>query len=135
MKEAEKASQEEKISADLYAGKAYLSKQDTTSATKALNNVASNTKTVAAAEAKYTLAVIQFNKKDYKTSQKTCFDVINNFASYDYWVAKSFLLLADNYLALNDKLQAKSTLLSLIDNYDGKDEIVPAAKEKLEKIK
>ena len=135
MKEAEKASQEEKVSADLYAGKAYLSKQDVASATKALNNVANNTKTVAAAEAKYLLAVIQFEKKDYKTSQKTCFDVINNFASYDYWVAKSFLLLADNYLALNDKLQAKSTLLSLIDNYDGKDEIVPAAKEKLQKIK
>jgi hypothetical protein len=55
--------------------------------------------------------------------------------SYDYWVAKSFLLLADNYIALKDNLQAKSTLLSLIDNYDGKDEIVPAAKEKLQKIK
>jgi hypothetical protein len=43
--------------------------------------------------------------------------------------------LADNYVALKDKLQAKSTLLSIIDNYEGKDDIVPTAKEKLEKIK
>ncbi|WP_432711944.1 tetratricopeptide repeat protein, partial [Pedobacter sp.] len=132
---SEKASEEEKTSADLYAGKAYLAKADTTNAIKSLTNVANKTKTVAAAEAKYTLALLQYGKQDYKTSQKTCFDLINNMPSYDYWVAKAFLLLADNYLALNDKLQAKSTLLSLIDNYDGKDEIVPTAKEKLEKIK
>jgi len=135
IKGAEKTSEEERTSADLYAGKAYLLKADTTSAIKSLTNVANKLKTVAAAEAKYTLAALQYAKKDYKTSQKTCFDLINNMPSYDYWVAKSFLLLADNYLALNDKLQAKSTLLSLIDNYEGKDEIVPTAKEKLEQIK
>jgi len=37
-------------------------------------------------------------------------------------------------LALKDKLNAKSTLLSIIDNYEGKDEIVQTAKEKLAKI-
>jgi hypothetical protein len=37
-------------------------------------------------------------------------------------------------LALKDKLQAKSTLLSIIDNYEGEDEIVSTAKEKLAKI-
>jgi TolA-binding protein len=134
-KESDKASEEEINSADLYAGKAYLLKADTTMAVKSFTNVVSKTKTLAAAEAKYTLAEIQYNKHDYKTSQKTCFDLINNMPSYDYWVAKAFILLADNYVALKDKLQAKSTLLSIIDNYDGKDEIVATAKEKLEKIK
>ncbi|SEA01652.1 tetratricopeptide repeat protein [Pedobacter hartonius] len=134
-KESDKASEEEINSADLYAGKAYLLKADTASAVKAFANVASKTKTLAAAESKYTLAQIQYNKREYKTSQKTCFDIINNMPSYDYWVAKAFILLADNYVALKDNLQAKSTLLSIIDNYDGKDEIVATAKEKLEKIK
>ncbi len=97
--------------------------------------VVSKTKTVAAAEAKYNIALIQYEQKDYKTSTKTCFDLINNMPSYDYWVAKAFILLADNYVALKDNLQAKSTLLSLIDNYEGKDDIVPTAKAKLEKIK
>jgi TolA-binding protein len=135
IKESDKSSEEEKNSADLYAGQAYLAKADTTLAVKAFSNVVSKTKTIAAAESKYNLAAIQYAKRDYKNSVKSCFDLINNMPSYDYWVAKSFLLLADNYVALKDNLQAKSTLLSLIDNYDGKDEIVPAAKEKLQKIK
>ena len=135
IKESDKSSEEEKNSADLYAGQAYLMKADTTNAVKAFTNVGSKTKTIAAAESKYNLAAIQYAKRDYKTSMKTCFDLINNLPSYDYWVAKSFLLLADNYVALKDNLQAKSTLLSLIDNYEGKDEIVPTAKEKLQKIK
>ena len=135
VKESDKASEEEKNSSDLYAGKAYLIKSDTTNAVKAFTSVTSKTKTLAAAEAKYNLAAVQYAKKDYKTSQKTCFDLINNMPSYDYWVAKSFILLSDNYVALKDNLQAKSTLLSIIDNYDGKDDIVPTAKEKLEKIK
>lgn len=134
VKNADKASEEEKNSSDLFAGKAYLLKADTVQAVKAFNNVVAKTKTVAAAEAKYNLAAVQYAKGDYKTSQKTCFDLINNMPSYDYWVAKSFILLADNYLALKDKLQAKSTLLSIIDNYEGKDDIIPTAKEKLAKI-
>ncbi len=134
IKTSDKASEEDKNSSDLFAGKAYLLRADTVSAVKSFNNVVAATKTLAAAEAKYNLAAIQFAKGDYKTSQKTCFDLINNMPSYDYWVAKSFILLADNYLALKDKLQAKSTLLSIIDNYEGDDDIVPTAKEKLAKI-
>jgi len=135
IKESEKSSEEEKNASDLYAGKAYLLKADTVQATKAFNAVVNSTKTVAAAEAKYNIALLQYTKKEYKTSTKTCFDIINNMPSYDYWVAKSFILLADNYVALKDNLQAKSTLLSIIDNYEGKDDIVPTAKEKLQKIK
>ncbi|MCY1551309.1 hypothetical protein D9M68_876290 [compost metagenome] len=134
MHNSDKASEEEKNSSDLYVGKAQLIKADTALAVKAFNNVVSLTKTQAAAEAKYNLAAIEFAKGDYKTSQKTCFDLINNMASYDYWVAKTFILLSDNYLAQKDKLQARSTLLSIIDNYEGKDEIVATAKEKLAKI-
>ena len=134
IKTSDKASEEEKNSSDLYAGKAYLLKADTTAAVKSFNKVVATTKTLAAAEAKYNIALLQYAKGDYKTSQKTCFDLINNMPSYDYWVAKSFILLADNYLALKDKMQAKSTLLSIIDNYEGKDDIVPTAKEKLAKI-
>jgi tetratricopeptide (TPR) repeat protein len=131
---SDKASEEEKNSSDLYTGKAYLIKADTVQAIKSFGNVIAKTKTVAAAEAKYNLAALQYAKGDFKTSQKTCFDLINNMPSYDYWVAKTFILLADNYLALKDKVQAKSTLTSIIEGYEGKDEIVQTAKEKLAKI-
>lgn len=132
--ESETASEEEKNIADLYRGNAYLVKLDTAQAIKAFTNVVAKTKTVAAAEAKYKLGQIEYLKKDYKGSQKTLFELINTMPSYDYWVAKSFILLADNYVALKDNLQARSTLLSIIDNYEGDDEIIQVAKEKLDKI-
>jgi tetratricopeptide (TPR) repeat protein len=130
----EKSSEEDRVSASLFSGKAYLIKADTVQAIQAFKQVVAKTKTLAAAEAKYNLAKLEFAKGDFKVSQQTCFDLINNMPSYDYWVAKSFILLSDNYLALKDKLQAKSTLLSIIDNYEGEDEIVSTAKEKLAKI-
>jgi len=125
------SSEEDKFKSSLYAGKAYLQKADTTKALQELNDVMVNTKTVAAAEAGYNIAHVQYLKHNYKTSQKTCFDLINKLANYDYWVAKAYLLLADNYVALKDIFQAKATLQSIIDNYKADDDILPSAKQKL----
>ncbi|RYE30557.1 MAG: tetratricopeptide repeat protein, partial [Sphingobacteriaceae bacterium] len=127
----EKSSEEDKYRTGLYAGKAYLLKGDTTNATKEFNYVVTNTKTVAAAEAKYNVADLEYLRRNYKASQKTCFELINKLGDYDYWVAKTFILLADNYIALKDVFQAKSTLQSIIGNYKGNDEILPTAKAKL----
>jgi tetratricopeptide (TPR) repeat protein len=130
----EKSSEEDKHKAGLYAGKAYLLKGDTTTARKQFDQVIKDTKSIIGAEAMYNLAEVQYLKKDYKTSQKTCFDLINNMPNYDYWFAKTFILLADNYIAVKDKVQAIATLKSVIDNYEGKDEILDIAKEKLKKL-
>ncbi len=130
----EKSSEEDKYRSGLYAGKAYLLKGDTTNATKEFNYVVTNTKTVAAAEAKYNVAELEYLRRNYKTSQKTCFELINKLGDYDYWVAKTFILLADNYVALKDIFQAKSTLQSVIGNYKGNDEVLPAAKAKLAQL-
>ncbi len=132
VKTYEQSSDEDRNKAALYAGKAYLLKSDTTTALKQFDAVIKATKTVTAAQAKFALAEIQYQKKEYKLSQKTCFDLINNMPNYDYWVSKSFLLLADNYVALKDNVQAIATLKSIVDNYDGKDEIIETAKQKLQ---
>lgn len=130
----EKSSEEDKYRSGLYAGKAYLVKGDTTNATKEFNYVITNTKTVAAAEAKYNVAELEYLRRNYKASQKTCFELINKLGDYDYWVAKSFILLADDYVALKDIFQAKSTLQSVIGNYKGNDEVLPTAKAKLDQL-
>ena len=134
VRENTQSSEEDKFRSSLYAGKAYLQKSDTTTALKELNDVVAHTKTIEAAEAQYNIAGVQYSKHAYKTSQKTCFDLINKLASYDYWVAKTYLLLADNYVALKDNFQAKATLQSIIDNYKGDDDVLPAAKQKLEAL-
>jgi TolA-binding protein len=130
----EKTAQEDKFKTGLYAGQAYLQKGDTTSAVKEFDYTVANTKTIAAAEAKYNIARVQYLKGQYRASQKTCFDLVKNLPNYDYWVTKTFILLADNYVALNDTFQAKATLQSIIDNYKGDDDILPTAKQKLDQL-
>jgi tetratricopeptide (TPR) repeat protein len=132
VRENDKTAQEDKFRTGLYAGKAYLQRGDTTTAIKELNYTITNTKTVAAAEAKYNVAQVEYLKGRYKTSQKMCFDLAKEMPNYDYWVAKTYILLADNYRALKDNFQAKATLQSIIDNYKADDDILPTAKQKLD---
>jgi tetratricopeptide (TPR) repeat protein len=127
----DKAAQEDKFRTGLYAGEAYLQKGDTTAAIKEFDYTVTNTKTVAAAEAKYNIANVEYLKGRYKTSQKMCFDLAKEMPNYDYWVAKTYILLADNYVKLKDNFQAKATLQSIIENYKGNDDVLPTAKQKL----
>jgi TolA-binding protein len=127
----DKAAQEDKFRTGLYAGKAYLQKGDTTAAVKEFDYTVTNTKTVAAAEAKYNIANVEYLKGHYKTSQKMCFDLAKDMPNYDYWVAKTYILLADNYVRLKDNFQAKATLQSIIDNYKGNDDILQTARQKM----
>ena len=54
-------------------------------------------------------------------------------ASSDYWLAYSFILWADIYYARGNNLQAKQTLQSIIDNYDGED-LIAVARSKYDAI-
>ena len=113
---------------------AYLQKPDTASAVKEFEYTVANTKTIDAAEAKYNIANIEYRKHNYKASQKTCFDLVKELPNYDYWVAKTFILLSDDYVAMKDDFQAKATLQSVMDNYKGNDDILPTAKQKLDQL-
>lgn len=86
-----------------------------------------------AAEAKYMLAQLEFENAAYDKCEKSVFSLSENYASYDYWVAKGFLLLSDVYVKKGNTFQAKQTLQSIIDNYEGKD-LVAIAREKLAAI-
>jgi TolA-binding protein len=130
----EKSSEEDKYKTGLYAGKAYLSKGDTTAAINEFDYTVTNTKTVAAAEAKYNIANVQYLQRKYKASQKTCFDLAKELPNYDYWIAKTYILLADDYTGLKDTFQAKATLQSIIDNYKGNDDILFTARQKLDRL-
>ncbi len=96
----------------------------------ATNQIAEN---AMSAEAKYYLALIEFRKGNYDETEKLIFQYINLLAAYDYWLAKIFILLADNYLAQDNVFQARHTLQSIIENYDG-DDLRNLAIEKLAAI-
>jgi TolA-binding protein len=133
----EKTDKELANEAHLIIGRAALESEDYTTAQKEMSIIARQTGEYGA-EAKFSLAYIQYKLKNFKTSRDKCFEVINAVPSYDYWIGKSFILLADNYVALADTFQAKHTLKSIVENYErnpaDKEDIKAIATEKLNAI-
>jgi hypothetical protein len=79
------------------------------------------------------LADLLYKKGKIAESEKHVYTIINHDPSYDLWVAKSFILLSDILVSKNDLFQAKHTLQSIIDNYEGAD-LVEIARKKIDKI-
>ena len=50
------------------------------------------------------------------TAEKSALQVIKETGSYDYWVAKAYILLGDIYLKEKDYFNAKATYKSVADN-------------------
>jgi TolA-binding protein len=126
----EQATTDDITEAHYYIAKCAMDNLDYTIAFNEFSAVAKSNKTIIGAEAMYNLADIYYLQKNYKASSDKCFEVINLLPSYDYWIAKSYILLADDYAAQNNTFQAKATLQSIIDNYPGQD-LVNEAKQKL----
>lgn len=103
--------------ASLYLGKSAMARGDYEGAEDEFLNTLNAARDEYGAEAKYHLATLFFFKKDYKQCYETLISLNKDFASYDNWVGKSFLLLSDNYLAQEQVFQAKATLQSLVDNF------------------
>ena len=93
-----------------------------------------NSKSEAGAEAYYYLALIHFQKKEWKEAEKT----VNTLMAYNYstndWSTKAMLLMADVYVQKNETNNAEVILQSIIDNAD-KQEYKDLAKQKLQEIK
>lgn len=136
LKNYEKSSEEDIALAHLYAAKAYTKQNKTADATKELNLAALKSKTETGAEARYLVAEQQLKAKQYDKAIESAFDIANTFSSYDYWVAKGFILMSDAYVGKGDKFQAKATLESVIENYENdSDDVLKTAKERLQKLK
>lgn len=85
------------------------------------------------AESQYQMALIAYSTGKYNEAEEMIFQLADKYGAYDYWVAKGFILLADVYVKLDNLFQAKQTLQSIIDNYDG-GELKKEAQDKLRKI-
>jgi len=100
-------------------------------AKKAFSLLENSVNSSVAAEAIYTKAYYQNKSKSFRASNETIFNLANNYASEEYWGAKSLVLMAKNYLELGDKYQASYTIDQVIGNYgDFKDIIDEANKLK-----
>ena len=55
-------------------------------------------------------------------AQKEIFDFIDKTTPHQFWMAKSFILLAEIYSKKKDNYQALQTLKSIIEGYEVKDD-------------
>jgi len=97
--------------------------------------IAKECKSMEESEAKYLIARIYYIKEKFDLAESEVFDFVKKNTPHQFWLAKSFLLLADIFIGKNDFFQAKATLSSIIDNYNNnEDGIVNEAKVKLAEI-
>lgn len=90
------------------------------------------------AESKYRVAEILFTQNKIDESEKEILEFSGKSTSHDYWIAKSFILWSDIFVARKNYFQAIETLQSIIDYYaNSNDGIIESAKNKkndIEKI-
>ncbi|MDX2003380.1 MAG: tetratricopeptide repeat protein [Chitinophagales bacterium] len=118
--------------ANYYVGKAAFAANDYAKSTPYLKKVADGPSNSLTAEARYLLALIEHKKNNYEQSNTLAYKLINDMPNFDEWIVRSYILLADNYTGLGNLFQAKATLQSILDNYEGDDAgIVQEVKQKL----
>ena len=89
------------------------------------------------AEALYFSAYFLNKKKQYEISNTVIQSITSDFSTYKYWGAKSFIIMAKNYYALenSDPYQATYILENIIKNFPQFEDVVNDAKNELKKIK
>lgn len=103
--------------ASLYLGKTAMARGDYETAKDEFLHTLNSAQDEYGAEAKYLMAEIFYLNRQYPQCYETLVSLNRDFSAYTEWVGKSFLLLADNYLAQGETFQARGTLKSLVDNF------------------
>ncbi|MDE5676540.1 tetratricopeptide repeat protein [Phocaeicola sp.] len=121
--------------AHYYRAKAYLAAGKMEAAMADLNVLAKDTRNVYGAEAKYKVAQLYFDGGQTEQAEQEVLNYIEVSTPHTYWLARSFVLLADVYMKLERNLDAKQYLLSLQQNYQADDDIAGMIESRLEKLK
>jgi TolA-binding protein len=119
--------------ANLYLGKSAYAKGELDAAVDFFLNTLNSAKDENGAEAQFLIGEIQYKQKKYKQSLESLYNLNKTFAIYPGWIDRSFLLIADNFIAMNEIFQAKATLNSIIEKSKDKD-TVEKARQKLTEL-
>jgi TolA-binding protein len=118
-----------------YLGKSYLALNQQDKALEQFGKLAGDVKNTEGAEAKYRIAEIYMKLGKQDKAQKEIFNFVELNTPHQYWIARAYIMLAEIYHNKKDDFQATSTLKSIIDNYDNKDDgIIKEATLKKEQI-
>ena len=128
----DKATTEMKEEATLAAARTLFDHGERDEAFSAYSALAASTNGEYNGEARCRMAEILMLRGQYDSAEQTIESIVAD-ASSDYWLAYSFILWADIYYARGNSLQAKQTLQSILDNYDG-EEMLAIARQKYDAI-
>lgn len=103
-------------------------------AIKDLETLSGDTRSIQGAESKYLLAQYYYQNNEYEKCEKEILHYIDTSTPHAYWLARSFVLLADLYTKQGREIEAKQYLLSLQNNYNEDDDIKTLIKERLDKL-
>ena len=117
-----------------YRAKGHLAQNRDEGAIEDLRILAKDTRNIYGAEAKYQLAQIYYNIKQYDKAEKEVLDYINISTPHSYWLARSFVLLADVYTKNEKYIEAKQYLISLKQSYQAKDDIASMIESRLKAL-
>ncbi len=118
--------------ANLVLGKSLQANNQCEQALTAFKAVAAINKSAWGAEARYEIANCYYTSNNLAASEKAAMEVIKVTGSYDYWVAKAYILLGDVYMQQKDYFNAKATYQSVANNATIS-EIKSEAQQKLDK--
>ena len=117
-----------------YRAKAYLNHGAESYAMDDLRQLSKDTRNLYGAEAKYLLANQLYKGGKHKEAEKVLLNYIDQSTPHIYWLARSFVLLSDVYVAMGKKEDARQYLLSLQQNYAPDDDIPVMIRTRLEKL-
>jgi TolA-binding protein len=129
-----RSSDELKAESRYNRAKAYIAQGQSGQATSDLKLLANETRTAHGAESKYLLANLYFEQGNLPDTEKEVLDFAKKNTPHQFWLARSFVLLADVYIKQNNDFQAKQYLLSLQKNYTVQDEIQTLITDRLTAI-
>ena len=96
--------------------------KDLNTALAEYRKVAQEVSSVEGAEAKFHIIDILIQQDKLKEAEDEIMDFAAKNTPHQYWMAKSFILLSDIYVAKDDDWQAIQTLQSVIDAYESQDD-------------
>lgn len=99
------------------------------------NLLSQNVATEEGAESAYRAIAIAYDSGNYSGAESLVFEFAKKNTPYQYWLAKSFLLLGDIYVTRGDLFQARATYQSVVDGYTNtRDGIIQEAKARVESL-
>lgn len=86
------------------------------------------------AESQYYITRILYDRGEYEQSKIGAFYLKDQYPSYNYWKARAYLILAEDYIALGDTFQATKGTLESLANQEAFDDVREMAQKRLTEL-